>query len=49
MHSFKISEFWGSNVRHNDFDKQYYVMYLKVAYRIDLESSYRKKKNLVAV
>ena len=34
----------GCNVQHTDYSQQYYMAYLKVAKRVDLETSHQKKK-----
>ena len=46
--SYKMSKFWGSNVLHDDYNKQYCVVYLKFAKTVSLNWSYQKNK-IVAV
>ena len=39
-----LSKFWGCNVQHGDCSWQYCTVYLKVTKRVNLISSYHKKK-----
>lgn len=32
-----MTNFWESNERHGDYNKGYYIMYLKFAKRVDLK------------
>lgn len=38
-----MNTFGGSSVQHDDYFEQYYIMYLKVAKRVDLKYSHPKK------
>ena len=44
--SYKINQPWECNVQHGDCSQQQCVVYLKVAKKVNLESSHHKKKNL---
>ena len=46
--SYKKSKSWGCNVQHGDYS-WYCTAYLKVAKRVNLESSHHKKKNSVTM
>ena len=39
-----LSKFWGCNVQHGNCSWQYCTVYLKVTKRVNLKSSYHKKK-----
>lgn len=41
-----IKQSWGCNVQPGDYRLQYCVLYLKAAKKVDLKSSYHKKKLL---
>lgn len=44
--AYKITKFWGFNVQHGDYSEQQCIVYWKVAKRVDMKSSHRKKKNV---
>lgn len=39
-----MNKFWGCKVQHDDYSKQYSIVYLKVAHRIEGNSSHNKQK-----
>ena len=43
--NYKMSAFWGSDVRHGNYSKQYCIVYLKVAKGTDFKYSHHKKGN----
>ena len=41
---FKMRKFWISNVQHDDYSEQYYIVYLQLTKRVNLICSHHKNK-----
>lgn len=44
--SYKLSKLWGCDVQRGDYSSSHYIVYLKVAWRVDLKSYHQKGINV---
>ena len=48
-YSYKISKYWGCNIKHDDYSLHCCVVYLIVAKRANSKSSYKEKTFFITV